>query len=153
MKEALIDMGNGERITLEEYNHRSRLELEERESRWREKFKDPKIVTILEKAEEVVKRRLDNLTKELQQLNEDDQILWSVCQLHEKEMRWKLGQFVAGCGFAPFDVSIYHHRDLREKLEKKIGGYKSTLTQLQRLKKGKFHEFRDAKLSEFESPL
>ena len=146
-------MDNSERITLEEYNHRMRLELEEKESEWRQKFKDPKIVTILKKAEGVVRRRLDNLTKELQQLNDDDQILESVCQFHEKEMRWKFGQPVAGQGFAPFRVRIYHHDDLRKQLEKEIDEYKSKLAQLQRLQKGKLNEFIATRLSDFGSPL
>lgn len=133
---ARIDMGNGERITLNEFNRRRKMELKDLERQWHKKFKKPEIVQILKRAEKVLKRRLTELLKELKQLEIDGDALSSVEKIHEQEMGWKLDMEAGGQHFCPFFIHVYHHTKLRENLEERIDEYKVQLQQIKRLQRG-----------------
>lgn len=146
-------MENGERITFGEYDRRTEIKLGQKESLWQKKLQDPKILKLLNRAKEVLERRLQTATTELNQLIEDDDVLGPVWEMGRSKTFEGLHHLIREDGGCPFNVYPYHHRGLREKLEKRKKEYESSLQNLGKLLSGKFGKPYKAKPAHFESPL
>ena len=139
--------------TFREFDARNERKLAGLVAAWSEELKKPRILALLNKAREILKRRIGEIDNELQKLSADDDVLAAIDAIGNHGKWEHAHDFVRDVHRWPFAVTVHHHDRVRERLEKRKGEYRDSLSRLTRLRKSDFGPAEKARLMDFDSPL